>query len=319
MNDEMMASTAAAVDRDFAAAVFEGLAAAPKSLPCRYLYDARGSDLFEQITAVEEYYPTRTETAILQARVSEIAARTAPGSVLVEFGSGSSKKTEILLERLQGLAAYAPIDVSESALEDARERLSRRFPSLRIAPILGDFADEPSLPNDLAGAPRLGFFPGSTIGNLTHESAVKLLRHMGRTLGTGSRLILGVDLKKDTRRLIEAYDDRRGVTAAFNLNLLIRINRELGGDFDVGFFRHQAVYNPDFGRMEMHLVSLRPQQAHILGRAFRFEADETIHTENSYKYSLEQFRALAARAGWRALDSWRDADNLFSVHDLVFG
>ena len=305
------------LDEDFAAAVIAGLSQAQKSLPCRYFYDARGSELFEEITELAEYYPTRTELAILRAHAGELAQRVAPGSVLVEFGSGSSRKTEVLLDAMPGLAAYVAIDVSVSALEGARERLEARYPGLCVITRVGDFRMPLDLPAELAGAPRLGFFPGSTIGNLTREEAVGLMGDMGRSLGAGARLVIGADLRKDVARLLAAYDDASGVTAAFNLNLLTRINRELGADFDLSGFAHEAFFDPDESRIEMRLVSLRAQEVHVLGRGFSFGAQERIHTENSHKYTVEDFEALARRAGWLPFALWRDPQHLFSVHELI--
>ena len=245
-----------------------------KTLPCRFFYDARGSELFEEITRLPEYYPTRTEAAILQAHAAEMAEGLPAGGILVEFGSGSSLKTEILLRQLPQLGAYVCIDVSESALAEATARLTSRFPTLDVRPIVGDFARTVTLPADLADRPRTGFFPGSTIGNLTPAEAASLLQAFDACLGAGGRLIVGVDLKKDARRLHMAYNDARGVTAAFNLNLLARINRELAGTFDVAAFRHEAVYNPREGRIEMHLRSTRRQTASVLGRTFHFGAGD---------------------------------------------
>jgi dimethylhistidine N-methyltransferase len=241
------------------------------------------------------------------------------GGILVEFGSGSSLKTEILLRQLPRLGAYICIDVSESALAEARARLTSRFPTLDVRPIIGDFARTVTLPADLADRPRTGFFPGSTIGNLTPPEAASLLRAFAACLGADGRLIVGVDLKKDARRLHMAYNDAQGVTAAFNLNLLARINRELAGTFDLAAFRHEAVYNPREGRIEMHLRSMRRQVVGVLGRTFRFGAGERIHTENSYKYTVPQFQDLARSAGWQPTQVWTDPDNLFSVHELVAG
>ena len=305
---------------DFARAVEEGLSRQQKELPCRFLYDARGSDLFEDITALDEYYPTRTEAAILQQCSGDIAARAPAGSVLVEFGSGSSTKTEILLAALDKLGLYVAIDVSQSALDDARARIAKRFPALRVETLVADFAE----PMDLPGIQSrgvghiLGFFPGSTIGNLTRGEAVKLLRHFGQTLGQGARFVAGVDLKKDLSRLLPAYDDALGVTAAFNKNILTRINRELGGDFNVDAFSHEARWNSDKGRVEMHLVSDTRQQVRMGGRNYSFVAGESIHTENSHKYAVAEFQELAHKAGWEALGVWMDEQKLFSVHELVY-
>lgn len=303
--------------REFADAVVRGLSQKRKSLPSRFFYDSRGSALFEKITTLPEYYLTRTEAAILGAHAGEMVERVSADGVLVEFGSGSSLKTEILLAAAPAGISYVPIDVSEAALLEARQRLKGRFPKLDVRPILGDFSRPISFPADLAEKPKLGFFPGSTIGNLSPANAVDLLSGFMRTLGTGSSLIVGVDLKKDPRRLVAAYNDRAGVTAAFNLNLLARINRDLGGAIDLGAFRHEALYNAREGRIEMHLVSTIAQSIRVAGRQFRFEAGESIHTENSYKYGVEQFRDVAVAAGWRAQRVWTDEAQLFSVHELV--
>jgi dimethylhistidine N-methyltransferase len=304
-------------DRDFAASVIEGLSRPRKSLPCRYFYDARGSELFEEITLLPEYYPTRTEIAILETHAAEMAEGVLERAVLVEFGSGSSRKTEILLKNLRDLAAYVPVDVSKSALYDARRRLLERFPALKVRPVVGDFSRPVAFPEDLVKVHKLGFFPGSTIGNFSPSDASRLLGAMRDMLSPDGRLIVGVDLKKDARALVHAYNDEDGVTAAFNLNLLARINRELDGSFDLDCFRHEAIYDPREGRVEMHLVSLKDQAASVRGRWFRFLAGETIHTENSYKYSIDQFQELARAAGWLPGRVWLDAGNLFSMHELI--
>jgi dimethylhistidine N-methyltransferase len=303
---------------DFARAVSEGLSREQKELPCRFLYDARGSDLFEDITVLDEYYPTRSEAAILEQCSPEIAADTPAGAMLVEFGSGSSVKTEILLAALDKLGVYVAIDVSQSALDDASARIGKRFPGLRIETLVADFAEPMQLPGREDASAILGFFPGSTIGNLTREEAVKLLRHFGQVLGSGARFVVGVDLKKDLSRLLPAYDDAKGVTAAFNKNILSRINRELGADFDVGAFDHEARWNDDKGRVEMHLVSRHSQTVHVRGEAFSFQSGESIHTENSHKYGVEEFQSLAQKAGWEPSKVWTDRDVLFSVHELVY-
>jgi dimethylhistidine N-methyltransferase len=308
---------ARAEDEDFAAAVLNGLSRSLKSLPCRFFYDRRGSELFEEITLLPEYYPTRTEAAILEAHAGEMAESLPADGILVEFGSGSSLKTEILLRNLPQLGAYVCVDVSDSALAAARARLASRFPALDVRPIVGDFSRTVTFPTDLAERPKTGFFPGSTIGNLTPAEAVRLLQAFDTCLAPGGRLIVGVDLKKDARRLHTAYNDSRGVTAAFNLNLLARINRELAGTFDLAAFRHEAIYNPREGRIEMHLKSMRRQVVGVLGRQFHFGAGERIHTENSYKYTIAEFHGLARSAGWQPRRVWTDAGNLFSVHELV--
>ncbi len=307
---------AVAASSDFAAALLAGLSAPAKSIPCRFLYDAAGSALFERITELPEYYPTRTEAKILAERAVEIAEGAAPGNVLIEFGSGSSLKTELLLAEMHQIYAYVPIDISEAALREAQARIGKRFPNLRVMALCGDFSRPLALPPEIKGRPRLGFFPGSTIGNLEEAAAVKLLATMAKSLGQGSRLIIGADLKKDVRRLIRAYDDDAGVTAAFNLNLLKRANRELDTDFDVSQFDHLATYNDRHGRVELFLVSQADQSVNVLGRQIDFAAGERIHTEHSHKYDIEGFHALAAKAGWRPIEVWTDPERLFSVHVL---
>jgi dimethylhistidine N-methyltransferase len=302
---------------DFAAAVMDGLSRPLKSLPCRFFYDARGSELFEAITRLPEYYPTRAETAILERHAAEMSEAVPAGGVLVELGSGSSLKTEILLRQLPRLGAYVCIDVSESALATARARLEARFPTLDVRPIVGDFSRTVAFPADLAARPKTGFFPGSTIGNLLPAEAVDLLRALRHSLAPEGRLIVGADLEKDARRLHLAYNDAEGVTAAFNLNLLVRINRELAGTFALDAFRHEAVYNPREGRIEMYLRSTRRQVVGVRGRPFYFGAGERIHTENSYKYTIDRFQELARLAGWQPQRVWTDEHDLFSVHDLT--
>jgi dimethylhistidine N-methyltransferase len=302
---------------EFAEAVVAGLSAPRKRLPCQYFYDAAGSELFEEITRLEEYYPTRTETAILRQHARSMVEPAGRKAVLVEFGSGSSRKTELVLAAMEAPRAYVPIDVSQSALTEAWGRLERRFPGLEIMPVNASFCDSLRLPARVLAHTKLGFFPGSTIGNFDPPDAGRLLAHFARVLGPGSRLIVGVDLEKDPRRLEAAYDDAKGVTARFNLNLLERINRELDADFDVARFEHRAVYDREFKRIEMHLVSRVAQTVRVVGRSFQFAAGESIHTENSYKYSLEQFRALARGAGWQSDRTWTDPARDFSVHELA--
>lgn len=306
-----------APNADFATAVIEGLTRTPKSLPCRFFYDDRGSALFEEITQLPEYYPTRTETAILRQYAQQMVGLDRGLSVLVEFGSGSSRKTETLIAAMPELAAYVPVDVSIGALADARRRLNQRFPRLDVRPIVADFSTSLMFPRDLAQLPKVGFFPGSTIGNFVATDAIKLLRLMRRSLTHCTRMIIGVDLKKDARRLVSAYNDAAGVTAAFNLNLLARINRELEAAIDLAKFRHEAIYNAREGRVEMHLVSRCDHAIDVCGRRFHFAAGETIHTENSYKYTIAEFQDLADRAGWRLARTWTDVDALFSVNELV--
>jgi L-histidine Nalpha-methyltransferase len=301
---------------DFARAVLAGFASKPRSLPCRFFYDARGSALFEEITQLEEYYPTRVETALLETYGAEIAARMGNARILVEFGSGSSRKTSLLLSALQRVSVYVPIDVAGESLAEAAEWLSERHDGLAIRPLVADFTKTRTLPVVARRRPKLGFFSGSTIGNLTHEEARAFLANAARLLGKESAFLVGVDLKKEPAILLPAYNDRRGVTAAFNLNLLARINRELDGDIDLTRFAHDAVYDEVQGRIEMHLVSLARQTVRVLGREFRFAKGERVHTENSHKYSIEDFQALARSAGWTPVQAWTDEKRLFSLHLL---
>lgn len=306
-----------APDTDFAEQVVNGLRTRPRAIPCRFLYDERGSQLFEEITQLEEYYPTRTEIALLQAHAEEISDLAGDDVAIVEFGSGSSRKTEILLRALPDLRAYVAIDISPSALASAAARLRRKFPSLEIIPVSADFNEPVSLPRAAQARTRLGFFPGSTIGNLDAGEARKFLSHAGALLGNGSALLLGVDLKKDPAILIPAYDDREGVTAAFNLNLLRRINRELDGSFDISQFAHEVSYNEAAGRVEIYITSLVAQNVEVLGQTFAFRAHERIHTENSHKYTIEEVAVLAHESGWQAHRSWVDEAGLFSLHYLT--
>ena len=299
---------------EFADAVLSGFARKPRSLPCRFFYDARGSALFEEITQLEEYYPTRVETALLEAYGAEIAERMGDARVLVEFGSGSSRKTSLLLSALACISVYVPIDLAGESLAEAADWLSERHDGLAIRPLVADFTKTHTLPVVARRPRKLGYFSGSSIGNLTPGEAQAFLVNAARLLGRGAAFLVGVDLKKDPAILIPAYNDRRGVTAAFNLNLLERINRELDGDIDVGRFAHDAIYDERLGRIEMHLVSLVRQTVRVLGREFRFTEGERIHTENSHKYTIAEFQALARTAGWRPAEAWTDAGNRFSLH-----
>jgi L-histidine Nalpha-methyltransferase len=301
---------------EFAEAVLAGFARRPRSVPCRFFYDARGSELFEEITKLEEYYPTRVETALLEAHGEEIAALAGEGRILVEFGSGSSRKTSLLLSALGHVPAYIPIDIAAESLKEAAGWLSGRHPGLTILPLIADFTATRALPPQARRKPRLGFFSGSTIGNLTHAEARSFLAKAARLLGPGSAFLLGVDLKKSERILVPAYNDAQGVTAAFNLNLLVRINRELDGDFDLSRFAHDAVWNADAGRIEMYVVSLAEQTARVFGRDYVFAEGERIHTENSHKYTVEEFGRLAHASGWTPVKAWTDPDQLFSLHLL---
>jgi dimethylhistidine N-methyltransferase len=301
----------------FEADILTGLGQPLKTIPCRYFYDAIGSALFEEITELPEYYPTRTELSILTSCATAIAQKTTPGTVLVEFGSGSSVKTDILLAACPAITQYVPIDVSGSSLASAVARLARAFPQLQVEPVLGDFTAVVTLPAIAASMPKLGFFPGSTIGNFGHEAAVTLLAGFRNLLGTGSRLIIGADLRKSPHILIPAYNDAAGVTAAFNLNLLVRINRDLGGTFNLASFEHLATYDEDAGRIDMWLVSKAAQTVRVAEHVFQFEVGERIHTEISQKYGIAELQSLAARAGWRASAVWTDADELFCVQEFI--
>jgi dimethylhistidine N-methyltransferase len=301
---------------DFAEAVLQGFARKPRSIPCRFFYDARGAELFEEITKLEEYYPTRAETALLEAHAGEIADLAGAGRVLVEFGSGSSRKTSLLLSALSQVPAYIPIDIAAESLKEAAEWLSGQHEGLTILPLIADFTTTRTLPLVARRKQRLGFFSGSTIGNLTHTEARAFLANAARLLEPGSAFLIGVDLKKPASVLIPAYNDARGVTAAFNLNLLVRINRELAGTFDLSRFAHDAVWNGQAGRIEMYLTSLGDQTVRVSGRAFSFAKGERIHTENSHKYTVDEFQALARAGGWRPVKAWTDEHHLFSLHLL---
>ncbi len=307
--------TAPASDLDrreaFLRDVLAGLAASPKSVPCKYFYDETGSALFDRITETEAYYPTRTELAIMEAHVGEMAEAVGPGAVLIEYGSGSSLKTRVLLGRLD-LAAYVPIDISREHLFATAEQLRDAYPGLPIFPVAADYTADFALP-DLPEGTRVVYFPGSTIGNFDEAQAAAFLRQAAALVGPGGGLLIGVDLKKDPAVLEAAYDDPEGVTSEFNLNLLDRINRELGGTFDRDRFAHRAVWNPAESRIETYLVSLREQTAEVGGVAFHFGEDEAVHTENSHKYTTEGFARFAARNGFAARRCWTDPEGLFSV------
>ena len=302
---------------DFRGAVVAGLSEPLKRLPCKFLYDDLGSQLFERICRLDEYYPTRTELRIMRRHAAEMAAALGPRCLLVEYGSGSSLKTRLLLDRLRDPAGYVPIDISRVHLLRAARGLAAAYPGLDVRPVCADYTAAFRLPAFARPASSVvAYFPGSTIGNFEPAEAVEFLANVRRTCGPGSGLLIGVDLKKDPALLHAAYNDAAGITAAFNLNLLRRINAELGGTFDEGAFRHYACYNPPAGRVEMHLVSLAAQHADVDGVRFRFEQGETVHTENCYKYTLAQVRALAERAGYRLDQTWLDEREWFSVHHL---
>jgi L-histidine Nalpha-methyltransferase len=300
------------VDPAFRADVLAGLSATPPAIPVRWLYDQRGSELFDAITRLPEYYPTRTETALLRRIVPDLARRVAPGAAVVEFGAGSLTKTPILLEALDP-ALYVPIDISGDYLRGAAVALANRLPHLAIAPIEADFSTDLDLGPAVPGKPRLGFFPGSTIGNFVPGSATDLLRHFRHTLGVGAQLLIGMDRVKAPARLLAAYDDAQGVTAEFNLNLLDRINRELDGVIPLDAFRHEARWNDMLGRIEMHLVATRDAAFTVAGLPFVFPAGTSIHTENSHKYSPRSARLLLLAGGWTPVAEWIDDAEDFSV------
>ena len=304
-------NAAAQPDPAFLAEVLAGLSARQKVVPARWLYDHRGSELFEAITTLPEYYPTRTEHSILERHAKEIAKRVGRGRVVIEFGSGSSTKTPLLFAAIEP-EAYVPIDVSGEFLHESLQVLSRSFPALPVHPVVGDFTKPMQLPR-LGHSPRLGFFPGSTIGNFVAPEAVDLLRTMATTLGDAAQLLIGVDRIKDPQILVPAYDDAAGVTAQFNLNLLDRINRELSGTVPVDAFRHRAIWNDDEARIEMHLLATRDLSFEVADQMFRMRAGETIHTENSIKYGRRDVRVLLRAGGWTPVAEWTDARQHFSV------
>jgi dimethylhistidine N-methyltransferase len=302
----------------FRAAVLDGLAQPQKRLPCKFFYDAEGSRLFDEICTLPEYYPTRTECRILEARARDIARLLGPKVRLIEFGSGAGDKVRLLLGALADPAAYVPVDISRSQLLAAVSSLARDFPSLHIQPVCADYTEPFSVPASTGtiALTTAGFFPGSTIGNFNPEQARHFLAQARRLIGRGGWMLVGVDLHKDDAVLNAAYNDAAGVTAAFNLNLLRRINRELDGTFDLEAFRHHAFYNEPERRIEMHLISRHDQTVRVGERAFTFIAGETIHTEDSYKYEIDAFQLLATRAGFEPTAAWTDAERLFSIHML---
>jgi dimethylhistidine N-methyltransferase len=299
-------------DPAFKSDVLAGLAAPIRAVPARWLYDRRGSELFEAITGLPEYYPTRTETALLERHSGDVARLAGRGAAVIEFGSGASTKTRILLRAVDP-ASYVPIDISGDFLREAAEALRSEFPDLPVYPVEADFMGPIALPRQVEGSAKLGFFPGSTIGNLVPRTAVDLLRAMKDTLGPGAFLLIGMDRIKDVGVLMRAYDDAAGITAEFNLNLLHRINRELGGDIEVEAFRHRAVWNDAMGRIEMHLEALRDLGFSVAGVRFAMKAGETIHTENSHKYGLRDSRLLLRAAGWGVVEQWTDPDEQFAM------
>jgi L-histidine Nalpha-methyltransferase len=307
----------APTQESFRDAVIAGLRRDPKSLPCKFFYDARGSALFEKICELPEYYLTRTEIAILDRFAADIATQLGPHCRLIELGSGASQKVRILLEALDRPAAYVAVDISREQLRKSAARLAADFLKLAVVAVCADYTRSFELP-PLPGpdGKRVGFFPGSTIGNFEPQQVVAFLSDWAALLGPGGEMLIGADLEKDPKILDAAYNDKAGINAAFNLNLLTRINRELGGDFDIDRFAHLAFYNEREGRVELYLKSLAEQTVSVAGQHFRFAAGELIHTENSYKYAIENFRALAAQAGFEAVHTWTDRHQLFSVHYL---
>jgi len=298
----------------FESDVIEGLRSTPKSVQAKYFYDAAGSQLFERITELPEYYPTRCEIKILRDHAADIAKLIPQGAALVEFGSGSSRKARILLSAAPKLAAYVPVDICREMIEQEATELRRDFPQLKVLPVTADICKPFGLPDEARTAPiRVGFFPGSTIGNFEPHEASAFLRNAANILGAGAKLIIGADLIKSAEVLNAAYNDKAGVTAKFNLNLLTRINRELGGTFRLNTFEHHAFYNRERHRVEMHLASLKRQKVKVAGETIDFRAGETIHTENSYKYSVESLAALARGVGWLPAAAWTDARTYFSI------
>jgi dimethylhistidine N-methyltransferase len=300
-------------DPAFRADVLNGLAARPRAIPARWFYDRRGSELFEDITRLPEYYPTRTETALLERVCPEVARETGTGGAVIEFGSGSSVKTPILLRAVRP-AAYVPIDISGEFLRDSARAIAAQFPVMAVEPVEGDFLKPLKLPAGIGGLARLGFFPGSTIGNMAPVAAVDLLRAMRTSLGEGSSLLIGIDRIKDPAVLVPAYDDAAGVTAAFNLNLLDRINAELNGTIPIDAFAHVARWNDERARIEMHLEARRAVAFEVDGRGFAMAAGETIHTENSHKYGDRDARLLLAAGGWTVTRAWTDDAGLFALY-----
>ena len=299
----------------FAEALTAGLSRPQKAIPPRFLYDAQGSELFEAITRLPEYYPTRAELEVLDTHAGEIGRELGPNAVLIEFGAGSARKARVLLEALEAPVAYAPIDVSKSALTASAEEIAAWRPDLPVVAVCADYGQPFDLP-PLAAGRGVGFFPGSTIGNLSRAEATAFLRLWAPKLGAGGAMLVGVDLKKPAAIVVPAYDDAQGVTARFSLNVLARANRELGGDFDLDGFAHRVDYDAATGRLSIHLESLRAQTARAAGEAFTFAKGERIHVEDSWKYAPDDFQALAREAGYAPRRMWTDAQERFSVHLL---
>lgn len=301
---------------EFSRDLVSGLRRKPKEIPCKYFYDARGSELFDRICRLPEYYQTRSETALLREHAGEIARLMGPRVELIEFGAGSLAKVRILLDALDAPQSYVPIDISGDYLLDVVVGLEEDYPDMTLRPVIADFTQELTLPaKEMAVSRRVGFFPGSTIGNFTRQAAVAFLRNAAKVL-KGGGLLIGTDLVKDPAILHAAYNDQAGVTAAFNKNLLLRANRELGANFDLNHFAHHACYNPTARKIEMYLVSLARQTVRVAGETVRFAEGEAVHTEDSQKYTIEGFTELAVEAGFTPRKSWTDAQRLFAIHWL---
>jgi dimethylhistidine N-methyltransferase len=301
---------------DFRAALVHGLMARTKAIPCRFLYDARGSALFDRICELPEYYPTRTELGILRSAAAEIAERAGTGAQMIELGGVNSLKARILLDALEAPAAYIPIDISRDHLKASAHAIHAEKPGLEVLAVCADYTQPLTLPEAPGAGMRLGFFPGSTIGNLQPDEAIVFLAEWAERLGPGAAMVVGVDLRKDASILEPAYDDAQGVTAEFTKNLLLRANRELNADFDLSAFAHRARYDAAHGRIEIHLESLKDQVVHLGALGLRFDAGERIHIEDSYKYSIDGFRGIARAAGFRPTAVWTDPAKLFSLHWL---
>lgn len=303
-------------EESFREAVIQGLGAPRKSIPCKFLYDSHGSALFEAICDLPEYYPTRTEMALLARHAGDIAALIGRDCQLIEFGSGASRKVRLLLDALERPAAYLPVDIAREPLLRAAAEVARDYPEIPVTAVCADYGAGMPLPAPPRGGRRVAFFPGSTIGNLRRPEAQGFLSSCAALLRNGGALVVGVDLKKDPATLNAAYNDSQGITASFSLNLLSRINRELDGDFDLDGFRHLAFYNEEAGRIEIYLESLRAQTVHVTGVAVELAAGERIHIEDSCKYTVPEFQALAQAAGFVPQAAWTDPQALFSVHYL---
>ncbi len=301
----------------FLSDAIEGLRADQKTLPCKYFYDDQGSALFRDICELPEYYVTRTEIQLLRDAADEIAEAIGANCQMIEFGIGSSEKIRIVLDALITPASFVAVDISRESVLSVTEALAAEYAGLAVHAVCADFTQPFETPPMTGSGRRIGFFPGSTIGNFTHQGAIDFLAGAASQVGPGGGMLIGIDLKKDQAVLNAAYDDAAGVTANFNLNLLVRLNKECGADFDLNAFRHRAVYNAEAGRVEMHLVSQRRQRVILGGEIIQFELDEFIHTENSYKYSINEFQDLARRAGFEASRVWTDRDEWFSIHLLT--